>query len=81
MDLTLTPEQRAYRDEVRAFIRARLPDDIRERLRAGHPPRKQDTVLWQRILNERGWAGGHRRRRGFPRVASGRIHLGRGTVR
>jgi len=41
------------------FIRDRLPLDIRERLRVGHPPRKQDTVTWQRILNERGWAAPH----------------------
>ena len=33
--------------------------DIRARLRQGHPPRKQDTVTWQRILNERGWAAPH----------------------
>jgi len=59
MDLNLTPEQRAFRDEVRAFIRQRLPAEIRDRLRAGHPPRKQDTVTWQRILNERGWAAPH----------------------
>jgi pimeloyl-CoA dehydrogenase len=59
MDLDLTHEQRAFRDEVRAFIRARLPAEIRHRLRAGHPPRKQDTVTWQRILNERGWAAPH----------------------
>jgi pimeloyl-CoA dehydrogenase len=59
MDLALSPEQRAFRDEVRAFIRQRLPAEIRDRLRAGHPPRKQDTVTWQRILNERGWAAPH----------------------
>ena len=59
MDLELSPEQRAFRDEVRAFVRERLPADIRARLRAGHPPRKQDTVAWQRILNERGWAAPH----------------------
>jgi pimeloyl-CoA dehydrogenase len=59
MDLNLTPEQRAFRDEVREFIRQRLPAEIRERLRAGHPPRKQDVVTWQRILNERGWAAPH----------------------
>jgi len=59
MDLDLTAEQRAFRDEVRAFIHQRLPSEIRERLRAGHPPRKQDTVTWQRILNERGWAAPH----------------------
>jgi len=63
MNLDLTPEQRAFRDEVRAFIRARLPAEIRERLRAGHPPRKQDTVAWQRILHERGWAAPHWPRR------------------
>ena len=59
MDLELSPEQRAFRDGVRAFVRERLPADIRARLRAGHPPRKQDTVAWQRILNERGWAAPH----------------------
>ena len=59
MDLDLTPAQLAFRDQVRAFIRERLPSDIRERLRRGHPPRKQDTVTWQRILHERGWAAPH----------------------
>lgn len=63
MDLQLTPEQRAFRAEVRAFIQERLPQDIRDRLRAGHPPRKEDTVRWQRILNERGWAAPHWPRR------------------
>jgi len=51
MDLDLSTEQRAFRDEVREFIRTRLPAEIRERLRLGQPPRKQDTVAWQRILH------------------------------
>ena len=59
MNLDLTFEQIAFRDDVRSFIQARLPDEIRVRLRAGHPPRKQDTVRWQRILHERGWAAPH----------------------
>jgi len=59
MDLQLSPEQEAFRTEVRTFIRERLPQDIRERLRAGHPPRKEDTVRWHRILHERGWAAPH----------------------
>jgi pimeloyl-CoA dehydrogenase len=49
----------AFRDEVRAFIRDRLPAEIRERLRQGHAPRKQDTVAWHRILHERGWVAPH----------------------
>lgn len=59
MDLALTPSQTAFRDEVRAFIEARLPQDIRARMQRGHAPRTQDTIRWQRILNERGWAAPH----------------------
>ncbi|GGC34728.1 pimeloyl-CoA dehydrogenase large subunit [Siccirubricoccus deserti] len=56
MDLRYTPEEVAFRDEVRAFIRDNLPKDIRDRMRLGYPARKQDVVTWQRILNKRGWA-------------------------
>ncbi|HZU88264.1 MAG TPA: acyl-CoA dehydrogenase family protein, partial [Stellaceae bacterium] len=56
MDLRFSAEELAFRDEVRAFIRDHLPDDIRERMRLGCTPSKEDTVRWQRILNERGWA-------------------------
>ncbi len=66
MDFDLSPTQLAFRDEVRAFVRDRLPDDIRQRLRQGHPPSKQDTVTWQRILHERGWAAPH-----WPRAHGG----------
>lgn len=59
MDLALNAKQAAFRDEVRSFINERLPAEIRARLRLGHTPRKQDTVLWQRILNEKGWAAPH----------------------
>ena len=44
MDLRFTPEELAFRDEVRAFIRDNLPGDIRERMRLGYAPRKEDTV-------------------------------------
>ena len=33
MDLRFTPEELAFRDEVRAFIRDNLPGEIRERMR------------------------------------------------
>ena len=57
MDLRFTPEETTFREEVRAFIRDNLPTDIRDRMRLGHGPRKEDTVRWQRILNKKGWAG------------------------
>jgi alkylation response protein AidB-like acyl-CoA dehydrogenase len=56
MELALSAEDAAFRDEVRAFIRDNLPADIRERMRLGYGPRKEDTVRWQRILHQRGWA-------------------------
>jgi alkylation response protein AidB-like acyl-CoA dehydrogenase len=56
MDLRFTADELAFRDEVRAFIADNLPDDIRERMRLGHPAEKADTIRWQRILNAKGWA-------------------------
>jgi len=57
MDLRFTPEETAFREEVRAFIRDNLPADIRDWMKLGHAPRKEDIVRWQRILNAKGWAG------------------------
>ena len=66
MNLEMSTEHAAFREEVRAFIQARLPEDIRQRLRQGHLPSKEDTVRWQRILAERGWAAPH-----WPRAYGG----------
>jgi alkylation response protein AidB-like acyl-CoA dehydrogenase len=57
MDLHFTPEEIAFRQEVRAFIRDNLPADILAKMKLGHGPSKEDTVRWQRILNAKGWAG------------------------
>ncbi len=56
MDLRFTPQEIAFRQEVRAFIRDTLPTDIRDKMKLGHGPNKEDTVRWQRILNAKGWA-------------------------
>ncbi|MBN9564334.1 MAG: acyl-CoA dehydrogenase family protein [Alphaproteobacteria bacterium] len=56
MDLRFTPEEQAFREEVRAFIRENLPKDIRERMYLGDKASKEDIVTWQRILNKKGWA-------------------------
>lgn len=55
MNLDLTPELRAFRDEVRAFIRAELPADIKEKVQKGLHVGKDDYVRWQRILHKKGW--------------------------
>jgi alkylation response protein AidB-like acyl-CoA dehydrogenase len=55
MNLDLSPELRAFRDEVRAFIRAELPADIEDKVRRGIHLGKEDFVRWQKILHQRGW--------------------------
>jgi pimeloyl-CoA dehydrogenase len=59
MDLQLDAAQTAFREDVRAFIRARLPAALRERVRKGLRPSREDVVEWQRTLHERGWAAPH----------------------
>ncbi len=57
MDLELSPEDLAFRDEVRAFLDAELTPDLRE---AGRRMTsvfcdKDHSLAWQRILHAKGW--------------------------
>jgi alkylation response protein AidB-like acyl-CoA dehydrogenase len=56
LDLTFSPQERAFRDEVRSFISRALPDDIRQKVRAAKSLEKDDYYRWHRALYERGWA-------------------------
>jgi len=56
MDLRFTPEEIAFRDEVRSFLREALPDRIRAAVRRRVHLDRADIVTWQRLLNARGWA-------------------------
>jgi pimeloyl-CoA dehydrogenase large subunit len=56
MDMKLSPDEIAFRDEVRAFIAAELDPRTRQKLILGQEILKQDWVDWQRKLNARGWA-------------------------
>jgi pimeloyl-CoA dehydrogenase large subunit len=56
MDLRFTPEELAFREEVRSFIASHLPEGIRKKLVEGRRLSKDDIVTWQRVLNRRGWA-------------------------
>jgi alkylation response protein AidB-like acyl-CoA dehydrogenase len=55
VDLAFSPDERAFRAEVREFIAAHLPDEIRRKVQAGEPLEKDDFLRWHRILFERGW--------------------------
>jgi len=59
MDLAFTEEDRAFRDEVRAFFSEAVPADIREKMDRGLHLAKEDYVRWQKILYEQGWIAPH----------------------
>jgi pimeloyl-CoA dehydrogenase large subunit len=56
MDLRFTPDEIAFRDEVRAFFKASVPESVRRRTIEGRHIPKDEFVGWQRILNAKGWA-------------------------
>ncbi len=56
MNLAFTEEDRAFRRQVRDFLAAALPADLRRKMIERRHLGKDDIVRWQRILNARGWA-------------------------
>jgi alkylation response protein AidB-like acyl-CoA dehydrogenase len=56
MDLTFTPRERAFREEVGEFVTTHLPAEIRQKVKAGDHLAKDDYYCWHRIQFERGWA-------------------------
>ncbi|MDF2365695.1 acyl-CoA dehydrogenase family protein [Sneathiella sp.] len=55
MDLSFSKEDLAFRDEVREFLAANLPADVKDRSDRGLHPTKEGQVRWQKILNGKGW--------------------------
>ena len=55
MDLTFSPEEDAFRAEVRGFIEENLPADIRAKGEAGVRIVADDIQRWTRILHDQGW--------------------------
>jgi alkylation response protein AidB-like acyl-CoA dehydrogenase len=53
------PAINAFREEVRAFVRAELPEDIRRKVILGLELVKDDYVRWQKLLHRKGWIVGH----------------------
>ena len=55
MDLNYSIEELAFRDEVRAWLRANLPQDLREKVESYEHLSKDDLLRWHRILAKQGW--------------------------
>src|SRR5271165_4709 len=55
MQLTDTPDEQRFREDVRSFANAALPAEIRARVLNFQRVEREDYVQWQRILHARGW--------------------------
>lgn len=59
MDLSFSPEEEAFREEVRQFLAERLPDRLSAKVRDGKRLAKADMEEWHAILNAQGWLAPH----------------------
>ena len=57
MDLNFTPEELAFREEVRAWVAANLPKDISHKVHNALRLSREDQQAWQKILGKKGWLG------------------------
>ncbi|WP_286939436.1 acyl-CoA dehydrogenase family protein [Achromobacter sp. UBA4530] len=55
MNLTWTPEERQFREAVRAFAAEKLPEDIRAKVLRHQRLERDDYVRWHNILADQGW--------------------------
>ena len=59
MDLSYSAEELTFRNEVRTWLAANLPDDIRDKVVGYRHLAKEDYVRWHKILAAKGWSVPH----------------------
>jgi alkylation response protein AidB-like acyl-CoA dehydrogenase len=59
MDLNFTPEEEAFRADVQAFLRDRLPSRLSSKVHGGRRLTRDDMAEWHGILNAQGWLANH----------------------
>jgi len=55
MDLNYSADELAFRDEVRTWLAANLPDDLRQKVARYEHLSRDDLMRWHRILAQKGW--------------------------
>ena len=55
MDLNYSREELAFRDEVRGWLNANLPQDLRDKVAIYDELGREDLLRWHRILARKGW--------------------------
>src|ERR1700732_902300 len=59
MDLSFSPAEQQFQDQVRQFLRNKLPSWLAIKVRDGLHLTRADMELWHRILREQGWLATH----------------------
>jgi len=57
MDLNFTPEEQAFRQQIRSWVAGHLPKDISHKVHNALRLSKDDLQRWARILGRQGWHG------------------------
>ena len=57
MDLAFTPEEQAFREEIRAWVQAHLPANISHKVHNALRLSRDDMQRWAKILGKKGWLG------------------------
>ena len=57
MDLAFTPEEEAFRQEIRAWVHANLPKDISHKVHNALRLTRDDMQRWAQILGKKNWLG------------------------
>jgi alkylation response protein AidB-like acyl-CoA dehydrogenase len=55
MDLNYSPEEADFREEVRGWLSANLPEDLKQKVASYAHLSKDDLLRWHRILAQQGW--------------------------
>ncbi len=55
MDLNYSQEESAFRDGVRGWLKANLPQDLRDKIANYDELGREDLLRWHRILAKQGW--------------------------
>jgi alkylation response protein AidB-like acyl-CoA dehydrogenase len=58
MDIEFSPEDLAFRDEVREFIKENYPEYLREK-KSRQDMSKEDILAWHKVLHKKGWVAPH----------------------
>jgi alkylation response protein AidB-like acyl-CoA dehydrogenase len=55
MDLSYTPEEEAFRGEVKSFLAEKLTPELAAKIKGGKRLDKNDYMNWHRCMYEKGW--------------------------